>query len=42
MKFIPKSDEEYPVRLRELRLLSSMLSLKDRRLIADVVFLLFF
>ena len=28
MKFIPKSDEEYPVRLRELSLLSSMFVFK--------------
>ena len=33
-KFILKSDEEYQVRLSELRLLS----LEDRRFIADVVF----
>ena len=33
-KFILKSDDEYLVRLRELRLLS----LEDRRFIADVVF----
>lgn len=35
-KLILKRDEEYPVRLRELRLLS----LEDRRFIADAVFFL--
>ena len=35
-KLILKGDEEYPVRLRELRLLS----LEDRGFIADVVFFL--
>ena len=35
-KFILKSDDEYLVRLRKLRLLS----LEDRRFMADVVFFL--